>query len=186
MLWRVMVWVHAHASGERIANHLIVEWNKRATLGQVLHVYRDFDPAIKALMCKVDIATIRVWQLLDMEKLPTWTAGKMALLGDAAHPLTPRNALRHGEVSSVLRNVVDQGQGAAQAIEDAAALTVVLPGGTSISEIPERLRLYESIRYERAHKIQEFSRLAGQDWEHGRPRVDSKCTNPNPSTRPSS
>jgi 2-polyprenyl-6-methoxyphenol hydroxylase-like FAD-dependent oxidoreductase len=181
-----MVWVHAHALGRRIANHLIVEWNKQATLEQVLHVYRDFDPAIKALMCKVDISTIRVWQLLDMEKLPTWTAGKMALLGDAAHPLTPRNALRHVEVFSVLRNVVDQGQGAAQAIEDAAALTVVLPRGTSPSEIPERLRLYEGIRYERAHKIQEFSRLAGKDWEHGRPGVDSKCNNPIPSTRPSS
>jgi 2-polyprenyl-6-methoxyphenol hydroxylase-like FAD-dependent oxidoreductase len=69
---------------------------------------------------------------------------------------------------------IDQGQGAAQAIEDAAALTVILPAGTVPCEIPERLSIYEEIRYERAHVIQEYSRLAGKDWVNGKPAVDSK------------
>ena len=47
----------------------------------------------------------------------------------------------------------DQGQGAAQAIEDAAALGTVLPRGTHPSDVPERLKLYENIRYERAHML---------------------------------
>lgn len=38
-----------------------------------------------------------------------------------------------------------------------------MPLGTKVEEIPERLRLYESIRYERAHKIQDFSRIMGRD-----------------------
>jgi 2-polyprenyl-6-methoxyphenol hydroxylase-like FAD-dependent oxidoreductase len=57
----------------------------------------------------------------------------------------------------------DQGQGAGVAIEDAAALAVVLPQGTTAEQVPERLELYQDFRYERAHKIQEYSRQAGKD-----------------------
>lgn len=53
-------------------------------------MYENFDPALLALAKKVDPTSIKVWQLMDMEKLPTWTQGKLALLGDAAHPFTPR------------------------------------------------------------------------------------------------
>lgn len=130
------------------------EWNKQGCIGQVLKVYQDFHPALKALISKVETSTLKVWQLLDMETLPTWTKGKLVLLGDAAHPFTPH-----------------QGQGAAQAIEDAAALSVVLPRGTAPGAIPERLELYEKIRFERAHKIQDFSRQAGRDWKDGKPAI---------------
>jgi len=57
----------------------------------------------------------------------------------------------------------DQGQGAAVAIEDAAALAVVLPRGVHRDEIEDRLKLYNECRYERAHIIQEFTRIAGRD-----------------------
>jgi 2-polyprenyl-6-methoxyphenol hydroxylase-like FAD-dependent oxidoreductase len=56
-------------------------------------VYKDFDPAFKQLISKLDPTDLKVWQLLDMDKLPTWTNGKLALLGDAAHPFTPRKTL---------------------------------------------------------------------------------------------
>jgi 2-polyprenyl-6-methoxyphenol hydroxylase-like FAD-dependent oxidoreductase len=81
-----------------------------------------------------------------METLPRFNEGSLALLGDAAHPFTPH-----------------QGQGGGVAIEDAASLTVVLPLGTPVDEVPERLALYNTIRNERAHKIQNFSRIIGQD-----------------------
>lgn len=58
----------------------------------------------------------------------------------------------------------DQAQGGAQAIEDAIALAAVLPReATKLDEVPERLKLYETIRFERARHTQEYSRLAGQD-----------------------
>ncbi|KAF7529416.1 hypothetical protein G7054_g9855 [Neopestalotiopsis clavispora] len=131
------------------------EWNKQGSVEQVLKVYQDFDPAVKHLISKVDPSELKVWQLLDMDKLPTWTKGKLALLGDAAHPFTPH-----------------QGQGAGQAMEDAAALATVLPAGTAPDQVPERLKLYEKIRYERGHAIQEYSRQAGRDWIGGKPQVN--------------
>lgn len=81
-----------------------------------------------------------------MAQLPTFIHGRLALLGDAAHPFLPH-----------------QGQGGGQAIEDAVALAALLPLGTQPHDIPDRLQLYNSCRYERSHKIQQFTRTAGKD-----------------------
>jgi hypothetical protein len=61
-------------------------------------------------------------------------------------------------------------------------LSVVLPFGTKPEEVAERLELFEKIRYERANKIQEFSRQAGKDFVDGKPVIDSKSylTNSSP------
>ena len=49
------------------------------------------------------------WALYDREPLPTWTKGRLTLLGDAAHPMLPH-----------------LGQGANQSIEDGMALATIL------------------------------------------------------------
>lgn len=74
---------------------------------------------------------------------------------------------------------IDQGQGAAQAIEDAASLAVMLPINTPLDQIPSRLKLYEKCRYERASKIQEVSRVAGKDLGSGPPLDAARFTNYN-------
>jgi 2-polyprenyl-6-methoxyphenol hydroxylase-like FAD-dependent oxidoreductase len=76
-----------------------------------------------------------------MGELPTWTRGKVALLGDAAHAMEP-----------------NLGQGAAQAIEDAEALLVALRAG---GELSRTLAAYAAARRPRAHMLQrESSRFA--------------------------
>jgi hypothetical protein len=45
----------------------------------------------------------------------------------------------------------------------------MLASNIPLSQIPARLKLYEKCRYERASKIQEISRLAGQDMDSGPP-----------------
>ncbi|KAF5008277.1 hypothetical protein FDECE_5441 [Fusarium decemcellulare] len=55
-------------------------------------------------------------------------------------------------------------------------MTVVLPRGTRPADVPERLKLYENIRYERAHTIQGHSRSIGTDWKNGKPQVDQEAT----------
>jgi 2-polyprenyl-6-methoxyphenol hydroxylase-like FAD-dependent oxidoreductase len=52
-------------------------------------------------------------------------------------------------------------------MEDAVCIAALLPLGTSPDDVPERLVLYEKVRYERAHKIQHFTRLAGRDLADG-------------------
>jgi 2-polyprenyl-6-methoxyphenol hydroxylase-like FAD-dependent oxidoreductase len=66
------------------------EWTKEGKMEQVLEIYKDFDPALKQLISKADPAQLKVWQLMDMEKLSSLTKGKLALIGDAAHPFLPR------------------------------------------------------------------------------------------------
>jgi 2-polyprenyl-6-methoxyphenol hydroxylase-like FAD-dependent oxidoreductase len=135
-------------------------WNKRASLEQMLKIYEGFDPAMVALISKADRESLKAWKLLDMELIDSWVKGKLALLGDAAHPFTPH-----------------QGQGAGQAIEDAATLGVVFPGDVKKEEITARLELYHQTRKDRAHRIQEYSRVAGRDIKEGT-KNDSKSPLP--------
>lgn len=111
----------------------------------MLAIYQSFDASVRSIIEKAE-EDIKVWKLLDMDKLPTFVHERLALLGDAAHPFLPH-----------------QGQGGGQAIEDAVALATLLPLGTSRQDIPERLQLYNECRYERSHKIQDFTRTAGKD-----------------------
>lgn len=122
------------------------DWTTDTNKEALLQVYKDFDPACITLISKADPSSLKSWKLLDMSILPTWVNDRLALLGDAAHPFLPH-----------------QGQGAAVAMEDAATLSTVLEESLTRDEVPERLKLYESIRYERANRIQEYSRMAGRD-----------------------
>ncbi|KAK8224482.1 FAD binding domain-containing protein [Phyllosticta capitalensis] len=88
---------------------------------------------------------VKPWPLLDMAQLPTWINRRAALLGDAAHPFLPY-----------------LGQGGAIAVEDAVSLGVLLPLGTSPSEVPARLELYQQCRKERAERVQEHTRIRGR------------------------
>lgn len=50
-------------------------------------------------------------------------------------------------------------------MEDAVSIAAVLPLGTIKSEIPERLKLYQKCRQDRANRIQHFTRLSGMSAE---------------------
>ncbi|KAL1957498.1 hypothetical protein VTO42DRAFT_5961 [Malbranchea cinnamomea] len=140
----VMNFVGIHPSKE--SQSTSEDWNQQGSKGILLEVYKDFSESIRAMLSKVDSATLKVWTLLDMKPLKDWTKGRLALMGDAAHPFLPH-----------------QGQGGGVAIEDAASLAVLLHKGVPREEIPDRLKLYEKCRLERAHKIQQYTRLAGRD-----------------------
>jgi len=100
-------------------------------------------PSIQAILKKAD--DIKLWPLLFRKPLKTWHKGRCVLVGDAAHPMLPH-----------------QGQGGAQALEDGAALAVMLSRLQSSDEIPQRLELFEKVRINRASAIQIFSTV-GQE-----------------------
>lgn len=109
----------------------------------MLQIFKGFHEDILNLLSLAD--DVLLWQLLDLPAITHWSAGHVALMGDAAHPLLPHAA-----------------QGAAQALEDAVTLVVMLPLGTLSSEVPERLGLYCEARKHRADWIQEFSRSSAR------------------------
>ena len=83
------------------------------------------------------------WALYDREPLPTWTRGRLTLLGDAAHPMLPH-----------------LGQGANQSIEDGMALATILAQADRKS-IPAALLAYERLRRERVAQVQRGARENG-------------------------
>jgi 2-polyprenyl-6-methoxyphenol hydroxylase-like FAD-dependent oxidoreductase len=68
------------------------DWQNQGNIQKMLEVYKDFEPAVLKLLGMADEETLKVWELLDMEQLPTWTEEKLVLIGDAAHPFTPRRS----------------------------------------------------------------------------------------------
>ncbi|KAI9149641.1 FAD-dependent monooxygenase OpS4 [Paramyrothecium foliicola] len=121
-------------------------WSSTANKQLLLDTYRNFGESVNSLLSLVDDADLKVWTLLDMAQLSTWVNERTALLGDAAHPFLPF-----------------QGQGGGIAIEDAASISALLPRGTTPDDVPQRLNLYETLRRDRAHTIQEFTRSAGRN-----------------------
>ena len=83
----------------------------------------------------------RRWPLFDRPPLRHFSQGRIALLGDAAHPMLPFLA-----------------QGSAQAIEDAAALGAAFVRG---GEAEQALLAYGAARAGRTARVQRQSRLQG-------------------------
>ena len=111
-------------------------------------LYREFagwDPRIELLLRQVH-TTFR-WALYDREPLPTWTRGRLTLLGDAAHPMLPH-----------------LGQGANQSIEDGMALATILSRADRHSA-PAALVAYEKLRRERVAQVQRGARENGMRYD---------------------
>ncbi|WPG97919.1 fad-dependent monooxygenase ops4 [Acrodontium crateriforme] len=111
----------------------------------VEHSFSEFFESARKVLTYAD-EDMKSWKLWDMEQIPLWHKAKLVLIGDAAHPYLPF-----------------MGMGGSMAIEDAICIAAVLPLGTSASDVPERLKLYQDIRQERANFIQYASRVNGSD-----------------------
>jgi 2-polyprenyl-6-methoxyphenol hydroxylase-like FAD-dependent oxidoreductase len=109
---------------------------------QLANLFRDWHSPISELIDVTPESHILRNDVFDRPPLSHWSVGRITLLGDAAHPMTP-----------------DMGQGGCQAIEDAVALAACLRDAT---DIPAALRTYEQRRMPRAYRIVRESRAAGR------------------------
>ncbi|MFI7583450.1 FAD-dependent monooxygenase [Kocuria sp. M1N1S27] len=145
--------VHYPVSGGRYINIVAFapadgftdeSWSTKATVEELLAEFAGWDPRLTELINAA--GTPGRWALLDRAPLTQWSRGRLTLLGDAAHPMFPFFA-----------------QGAAQAIEDGAALAQCL---VQDRQDPVRaLKTYEQVRRPRATKIQQLSH-ARKDINH--------------------
>jgi salicylate hydroxylase len=120
-------------------------WSAPGDPAALAQEFAGWDPMVEAIIAQV--ATTFRWGLYDREPLATWTHGRLALLGDAAHPMLPH-----------------VGQGANQAIEDAVALATILSRANRAS-VQRALQVYESLRRERTARVQGSARINGARYD---------------------
>jgi salicylate hydroxylase len=112
------------------------DWTDRATIDRARAAFTGWHPQIDRIISAAETAFI--WALFDRNPQPKWSIGRVTLLGDACHPMYPF-----------------MGQGAAQAIEDGAALAAWLRAG---DDAAEALLRYERARQPRVTRLQAMSR----------------------------
>ncbi len=108
----------------------------------LLDMFRGWHEPIRELIAATPEEDIRRDDVYDRKPVKRWGEGRVTLLGDAAHPMTP-----------------NLGQGACQAIEDAFELAGCLRAETKVEDA---LGLYESRRTRRTAAVVRLSRRMGQ------------------------
>ena len=109
---------------------------------RLIGLFRNWHAPIADVLDATDAGRILRNDIYDRDPVDHWGAGRVTLLGDAAHPMTP-----------------NLGQGACQAIEDGVVLARQL---ASAREVPSALRAYESLRIPRTASVVTTSRRVGQ------------------------
>ena len=127
-------------------------YTTKASKKAMLDVFGDYCPMVQRMLDLVPEGEVCEWKLRVHAPLPTWILGSTALVGDACHPTLPHLA-----------------QGAAQAIEDAAVLGVVLARlpDTDPKAINKALQIYEMVRKERAEVLVEWAAESGRKMHLG-------------------
>ena len=117
----------------------IEDWSRAGEAAVLMARFEHWAPAARRLIAAAP--AWRVWPLFDRPPLARWSQGPVTLLGDAAHPALPFLA-----------------QGAAQAIEDAAALAAAADADRPFAEAAAA---YERGRRATASRVQRESARQG-------------------------
>ncbi|KAJ3975910.1 hypothetical protein EV361DRAFT_945748 [Lentinula raphanica] len=120
-------------------------WMTNVDTGAFASTFAHWEPDVQALVACVEKPM--QWAIHTVLPMQSFVSGKVALLGDAAHSMTPH-----------------QGSGAGQAIEDACILATVLghPSTNRTNVAQRALRVFDSIRCPFAYKVMEVSRANGR------------------------
>ncbi len=120
---------------EDAANWAGDSWSNPGDKDELISSFRGWDKQVAE--CLEAATGIYKWGLFDRDPLPSWVNGRIALLGDAAHPMLPFMA-----------------QGASMAIEDAWVLAHMIKE----YDPKDALLKYEKARKTRTSKLQQISR----------------------------
>lgn len=112
-------------------------WITKRDKKELLDYYGIWHTRAKKLLDYLPDGEVLEWKVHDHKDLPRWIENKVALMGDAAHPMLPYTA-----------------QGAAQAIEDAVVLSVCLSMIDSREQVDLALKVYQLVRKPRASILQ--------------------------------
>ena len=121
-------------------------WTSVGSKTHLLELYKGWHPELIKLLEYAPPGECLRWKLRTHTVMDKWTEGNFALLGDAVHPMLPHVA-----------------QGAAQAVEDAAVLAVVLSKVPDKQSIRQALLAYQVARKPRADWVQAAAENASID-----------------------
>lgn len=110
-------------------------------LAELRRRFAGWHEPIPDLLAAADPATLLRHDIYELPRLGTYVRGRIALLGDAAHAMTP-----------------NLGQGANLAIEDAVTVAALLDRNR---DIPSALTEYDRVRRARVEPLQRLSRRMG-------------------------
>lgn len=116
----------------------VESWSTEGDAAELLSAFEGWHPFVSEVLGACERPGR--WALYDREPQRTWSAGRVTLLGDAAHAMLPHH-----------------GQGANQALEDAVVLAHLL-ARTDTAGVPPALRAYERLRRPRTRLLQTGSR----------------------------
>jgi salicylate hydroxylase/6-hydroxynicotinate 3-monooxygenase len=140
-------------------------WSTRGDMAALRKDFADFHPEVRKVLDACPDAF--KWALMERDPFSHWTEGRVALLGDACHPMPPYMA-----------------QGAAMALEDAAILARCLERVQG-DGFAEAFQLYEAVRKPRATQIQQRSRTnnwlrhqTSTEWVYGYDAWNVKLVRP--------
>jgi salicylate hydroxylase len=122
-------------------------WSTPASVEMFLETFEDFHNDVQGLIRRAPPASLIKWGLFVRPPLKTWSAGRVVLIGDAAHPILPFLGL-----------------GAALAIEDGLVLA------RALSEIPiveDALQAFQRARAERVRTVRDESIRQGEILQAG-------------------
>jgi salicylate hydroxylase/6-hydroxynicotinate 3-monooxygenase len=120
-------------------------WSARGDVEALRAAYDGFHRDVRAVLAACP--DCHKWAILEREPLARWSDGRVVLLGDACHPMTPYMA-----------------QGGATAVEDAAVLARCL-AEVDGDDVPGAFRRYEAHRKPRTSRIQAIS--SANSWMKG-------------------
>jgi salicylate hydroxylase len=133
---KLINFVASFPAGDPAGNWCVESWSAKGRVEEVLEAYAAWNSQLRRLLSGA--AVVHKWALYDRPAVKRWTSERIALVGDAAHPMLPFGA-----------------QGASQGIEDAMVLAACLREASAQS-VPEALRRYEGIRTPRIEQVQRF------------------------------
>ncbi|GAB3060725.1 FAD-dependent monooxygenase [Micromonospora schwarzwaldensis] len=111
-------------------------------VAELRRLFGDWHPSVRRVLDALTPAGVLRHEIRDLTPLPSYVAGRTALLGDAAHAMTP-----------------DLGQGACQALIDAVALADCV---RDADDLPAALRAYDRRRRRPTQRIAAGARWAGR------------------------
>jgi salicylate hydroxylase/6-hydroxynicotinate 3-monooxygenase len=120
-------------------------WSAKGDVRELRAAYAGFHEEVRMVLDACP--DCHKWAILERDPLPTWSQGRVVLIGDACHPMTPYMA-----------------QGAATSIEDAAVLARCLQG-VDTANLEAAFKRFEAHRKPRTSKIQAIS--SANTWMQG-------------------